>query len=546
MKKTLFVLLAVVMIFTAACTGGNNSPTAAPATSQPTAAATEAPAATQKPATEDVSVNEPSGEGESISIVWQGPQYGPCEPDAPIVQHINNLFNVTVIPYYIEAAQYTELMNLRFASGEVPDVFSSAGRTNFREWARQDLLAEVPESYIREKAPAIAAELDHWTAEFGVNIWNDSMINGINYGMADLNIDNTYPGVTIWRTDWLKNVGINKIPETLDEFEEALYKFAKEDPDQNGQDDTYGLSAAGLNNIYGITGFWYEHWIIKNGEMVFGAIQPEMKDVLSIFARWYQDGVLDPEFVTGENEGGYWAISHAFNNGRVGMTGHGSYYHWNYPRYEGDDTSWQNHGAFKELNPDGDYEFGVAALRDGKGGRGVGSIAGTGACVFGYHMENEPEKMDKIMEILNVLAVDYDLYVLTKYGFEGVHFEYSDVGEIVTFDEFSPIEVQAELGGSNLFQKWQSMFFYPRLMNWGPFLDATVNRTGRYFNALTDSLPSDPDYLEDLNTLRRTTYVDIIAGTKPVDDFDAFVEEWLRAGGQILTNEANEWYKNNN
>ncbi|MNW18704.1 hypothetical protein D3C71_2183690 [compost metagenome] len=55
--------------------------------------------------------------------------------------------------------------------------------------------------------------------------------------------------------------------------------------------------------------------------MTMDAIQPEMKEGLKLLAKWYKDGVIDPEFVTGENKGGYWATSHAFINNRVGVTG---------------------------------------------------------------------------------------------------------------------------------------------------------------------------------------------------------------------------------
>ena len=48
------------------------------------------------------------------------------------------------------------------------------------------------------------------------------------------------------REDWLDNVGL-EIPEdhafSLEEFEEVLRRFTEEDPDQNGEDDTFGMLA---------------------------------------------------------------------------------------------------------------------------------------------------------------------------------------------------------------------------------------------------------------------------------------------------------------
>lgn len=37
---------------------------------------------------------------------------------------------------------------------------------------------------------------------------------------------------------------------------------------------------------------------------------------------------------------------------------------------------------------------------------------------------------------------------------------------------------------------------------------------------------------------------DIIRGVKPVDAFDAFVEDWNANGGDQIAAEVNEWYRN--
>ena len=47
---------------------------------------------------------------------------------------------------------------------------------------------------------------------------------------------------------------------------------------------------------------------------------PKAKEALALLNRLYKDGVLDPEFITGENQGGYWALSHAFINQRIGLS----------------------------------------------------------------------------------------------------------------------------------------------------------------------------------------------------------------------------------
>ncbi|MFQ9074388.1 MAG: hypothetical protein ACLR5J_01780 [Lachnospiraceae bacterium] len=45
-------------------------------------------------------------------------------------------------------------------------------------------------------------------------------------------------------------MGIDKVPETLDEFETAIYAMTF-DPDGNGKNDTYGLSESALTAVFG-------------------------------------------------------------------------------------------------------------------------------------------------------------------------------------------------------------------------------------------------------------------------------------------------------
>ncbi|MDU5951046.1 MAG: hypothetical protein E6Z15_28795, partial [Paenibacillus macerans] len=45
-----------------------------------------------------------------------------------------------------------------------------------------------------------------------------------------------------------------------------------------------------------------------------------------------------------------------------------------------------------------------------------------------------------------------------------------------------------------------------------------------------------------LDKLQEETFIKIITGSAPVSDFDAFVENWKKLGGEQITKEVNEWY----
>lgn len=64
-----------------------------------------------------------------------------------VLQKIETKFNIKLIPENITWEDYTEKIQLWAASGSLPDVFVGGFRTtaNFRKWAQQGLLKEIPE-----------------------------------------------------------------------------------------------------------------------------------------------------------------------------------------------------------------------------------------------------------------------------------------------------------------------------------------------------------------------------------------------------------------
>lgn len=47
----------------------------------------------------------------------------------------------------------------------------------------------------------------------------------------------------------------------------------------------------------------------------------------------------------------------------------------------------------------------------------------------------------------------------------------------------------------------------------------------------------------ELDKLRDNTFISMIMGETPIDEFDTFVEQWKAQGGEDITNEVNEWYQ---
>jgi putative aldouronate transport system substrate-binding protein len=459
-------------------------------------------------------------------------QLGPLAEQPKMLEFINNKFNVDLQVWNIDQANYDELMNLHFAANEIPDFFRTT-KNNLQKYYDQGLLAEISEDLFKARMPKVYKE---WN-DIYPGVLNLYKINGKIY-MLPSTLSMPYRAPAAYRGDWITAVGKQRTPDTLAEFEELMYLFTNNDPDKNGRKDTYGLSAAGFNMVYGAFGYIPGQWKNKNGQLVYSSIQPEMKEALGLLAKWYRDGVIDPEFITGENKGGYWAVSHAFIEGRIGFTTHASYYHYwdivtDKPNYTGKDIN----PAAAETIVFGNPVTGSA----GKKGLFLGGSIDSNANAFGVQMEKEPAKVEKIYEIYNWMTEDSANWVTTFYGFQGEDWDYVD-GVPVPFEGHGPGYINPQ-GGHMVMIKFETprlrSAIEPKMSSW---LDAHGFYKDGYQDELLVQQPSAGIYKTEIDKLELEAYVAIITGDRPLSYFDEFVAQWRRAGGDIMTKEANAWW----
>lgn len=469
-------------------------------------------------------------------------QRAPPEEDSPAYVEFQERLNIDIDYVNIERNKYNEVLGLRIAAGEIPDVFLLDGNLlQYQQFAEQGVLAPLPKGLLRENAPTIAQDQEEH--------WPYLTIAGNVYAIQGTKVSNKYPLNAIWRDDWLANVGINKIPETLEEAEEALYALSKQDPDGNGKDDTYGLSKSGLDMIFGAVagghpwGPWpqYWQWVERDGELVFSAVLPKMKDALALLQKWYADGVLDPEYVLGENKGGYWAISHDFVGGRIGFTGLAHDYHWRRPQYDGDKGG-AVYQEFVAANPDATFAFGDAVVGpDGYAGTWKYSTAVGAAGMWVMSSDLEESKMAGILGAFEKVFTDYDLWLLGKYGLEGEHWQRNEEsGAVERLGDTTNGTERAKLGLQLFFMNKPEFAVASEPLRF-EFSEEHATFPG-IESELKTALPSEGRYRADLEKMRDQYFTEIITGRRPVDDFDEFVSEFYRLGGEQLTKEANEWY----
>lgn len=480
----------------------------------------------------------------------------PVDEDAPIKLLLEERYNVKFNVWYADRSNREELLNIRFASGEFPDIMTTNNAVATANYAGQGLLAELPISVIEDKMPIIAAANEEIGEIEGMSPYVVTTIDGVNYGLPFLNYNGRFQYSSLWRKDWLDAVGIDKIPETIEEMDAAFYairdgkdKLIEAGLTDQSAENIYGLSSGRIKepfaSIYGAYGYFPAYWALRDGEMVYGAVQPEMKDALAQMATWYADGILNPEFITGENRGDHWSISHDFIEGRIAYTNNGPFYQ-NMPA--GHSVLTPNGGrmykAFAAVNdPEAMVDGRPPIGPNGDSGSIVWGQTTGGAIVFSKKLEQEPDKFGKIMEILETLTTNYDGYVLVNYGIEDVTWVWEDgVRKNIVPEE----EPEEKYGLNGVFNAWPEALGFavqddPEYYEYG---EAVAHFTDDYADALHGiKLPSYDIYWDELDKMQKQTYIDIITGKSDIDAFDAFVENWMKQGGEVITQEANDWYQ---
>lgn len=439
--------------------------------------------------------------------------------------------------YPIAHGDYLQKQQLQFAAGEIPDVFFVFDPATLSKYASQGFLAEVPMEMIEKYAPHTKAKLDEQAPQG----WFYTNIDNRNYGVPTFYYTGQFTTKQIWRTDLLEQAGISAIPTTIDEMTEAfaaLKKIGVTGMSSNGQ-SFYNA----FHSTFGAYGVLPPQWLLKDGKVVNAAVQPEAKEALTKLAEWYAAGYIDPDFITGKD------IDIKFSTGKIAFMDSAHV------------TSLDKTNPNSALslvqanNPDGSVDFGP--LPTGPNGQSGGWAWGPAGNIwaFGKQLENEPEKMQRALEIMDALQNNEENWLPLAWGEEGLHWEYKDsnagvagglmhpdpyndnvklqeqgIVDISTGTTFWGAQANLDIVGQYYGQELQAQYMQYNKPVWDIF-------------GKSDILPSSGKYWGDLIKLKTETYARIIIGDLPISAFDDFVKEWNDKGGAELEKEANALYE---
>ncbi|MGG1553803.1 extracellular solute-binding protein [Paenibacillus ferrarius] len=474
----------------------------------------------------------------------------PYDPAKDVVlQAVEKKLNVKIVPEMVDVQQYKTKLNLKMASGSIPDVVRIDFADDFQKYAQQGAFLDLTNLINEKDTPNILKEVPK-------EVFEQAKVNGKIYGIPYQGGPGAgYRWNLVFRKDFLDGMGA-KAPKTLDEYYNLLKKVKAEKPDviplggytaQIGQQKYANNS---FDHIFGAFGVTPGYFTQKDGTFGSYDIDPKMREALLYLQKMYGEGLIDKEFATIKEEQlraklysgklfswmGWWSTANDYDT-QVEM------------------TELKKSGklaADATLPSQADQPYKYLTLTDSLVGSDGKAVAPSGAPFSQMHAisakTKDPKKVLAIIE--NSLSAENQM--LSVWGIEGEDYKI-DNGKmkVLTNDIIDQKTMQDKSGN---FRGVQSYLFAPGLNGWPRYLESLPLRSSQALDVaihnkyqITDASnyldsPTKIAKLVELNTMRDSVFTQIIMGGD-IKKFDEFVDKWKAQGGTQILKELEESFK---
>lgn len=314
---------------------------------------------------------------------------------------IEEKFNVTLdVEHISNSEDHSNKLNLKIASGNIPDLFlENAGN---QELSSQGVLADLTNYVTPETMP----NYFKWITQEEMDQFQ---FPGV-YNRIPIPTD-----PFIWayyiRKDWLDNLNL-EAPKNFEELTNVMRAFTFDDPDGNGQADTYGWTGWGGGKRLPWTAPTFKandhvgtHFVDKDGDLRHRYLDPATEGIIADFRTWMDEGIVDPDWFINNSAKAY----QRFAQGKVGMvfSFDGKF------AFESAPDSYYN--KLKAVHPDAEV---IPVHPYDNIGNFVDSYMTAPILISSQASE---AKIERAIEILDWLSSE-EGWLMTHYGLEGKHY----------------------------------------------------------------------------------------------------------------------------
>jgi len=454
--------------------------------------------------------------------------------------------------------QYTQKLNMTIASGDLPDVFR-VNYIQFRQLVKAGMIQDITDAYAKYTSQRVR-DFEKTDPDTIKTCMVDGKLYGVPiyyYGI----IDN--PRYMWVRKDWYEEEGSPEV-KTIEDFENLAHTLM----DKHG---CYGMAISNTFEQLFMTGpmfdvylgnpdqgtyFWYKD--DEDGIIKAGIAHKEFKKALEYWAKWYQEGIINPDFVNMTQDD-------MVEQMVTGQAAFQPWYQW---------AGW--HVGPNLVAAQGSNDAYTIPLNfpteDGHQVLGQVGFPNSDIVVVSKDCKNPAAAM-KLISYTDYIMFDPDT-VLTEEEFKGFTdgqrehvpgaFEVLDPqADMIQFEHvLAAIETgdTSELYTAGMKKKYGDSMMWINDKNPGGLgafcqqgfegcsYDLAKELIDNDYLKRTDMWgPPPEEFDETVNTIDiiTTGVSEIIMGIRPVDDYDQILADWYAAGGQIMEDAVNKYYGDN-
>lgn len=525
-KRSISLLMAILML---AGVFAGCSPSSESSTPDSKADSSKSSASTQDSSV-DTENTEWLPEGDKPTLRQLGINQAVDYNTYPVAAEIEALTGYHVEYDMLPAEGATDKLNLILASSEDYDIIVFGGdMARVMEYATQGALADI-NPYL-QYAPNLDAALNDYERE---SFTLDGGLYAV--GMEQLSFDGKGDvRSALWmRQDWMDSLNL-KAPGTTDELKSVLTAF-------KGYDNGTGTAAIpmtlpassvtieGLIGAFGLPNTWND----VDGKLVYRGADPRMKDYLAYMKELYQEGLLDAEYPANQP-------ANSMEKYASGIAGSCQFGFYDAPSV---------FTTMEETQPKQKTLY-LSPVKGPAGDQAVGTDSG-GFDRIAF-IPSYSENLAHVINFMNI-KLEQENFVDLTVGKEGIHYSVDESGEKwpilpTFFDERG----QANNYSTGRYSDQYSELWQVRNRKDARQYDVWAQLNSEAFtqyqvNSEVNKAPAFPETSKNkqsLDQMMLDAQIKIIAGDETVDSYDAFLEQWLAAGGQAMTDEYNTWYAEN-
>lgn len=322
----------------------------------------------------------------------------------PIAQEIDRRLNVE-LSFILTPDQKEQKLNTLIAASDVPDLMYLESRDIAVRLYNDNTIISLDEAL--KATPKL-------TSFFAASRWEAMKVKDTTIAVPGIEGISGINGFWI-RNDWLKKLNL-QVPTTPEQLMEVMRAFTTQDPDGDNKANTYGFVGGlskdgklgmGLEALFWMYGVNPDNIQIENGKVIVDNVDPRMKEALEYVSQMVKEKVIDPDWVTTNMQS---QIDEKMNKGKVGIV----VADWRRMEPNGQKAMQEQGGEVP------DWVF-IAPPKGPRGDQYIGLEAFQSTMwTVSKKAASDPDKLKRIMSLLELMYTGDGMYPLLAYGPENV------------------------------------------------------------------------------------------------------------------------------